>query len=119
MEAEQESFRQPALLLLILLLQSAIISAIGWSGERQTIAPMDTSSYRYFVRVDGNCEENRNKAESVFGKAEFTVLDDLDEFAFVTEKMTEAAFKEKAAELDQACRASGKKGILQMIRAEL
>lgn len=91
--------------------------AIGWSGERQTIAPMDTSSYRYFVRVDGNCEENRNKAESVFGKAEFTVLDDLDEFAFVTEKMTEAAFKEKAAELDQACGASGKKGILQMIRA--
>ena len=67
--------------------------AIGWSEERQTIAPMDTSSYRYFVRVDGNCEENRSRVETVFGKAELTVLDGLDEFAFVTEKMTEAAFK--------------------------
>ena len=93
--------------------------AIGWSEERQTIAPMDTSSYRYFVRVDGNCEENRSRAEAVFGKAEITVLDGLDEFAFVTEKMTEAAFKEKAVEFDSACQAFGKKGILQMIRAEL
>jgi len=93
--------------------------AIGWSEERQTIAPMDTSSYRYFVRVDGNCEENRSRAEAVFGKTELTVLDGLDEFAFVTEKMTEAAFKEKAAEFDSACQAFGKKGILQMIRAEL
>lgn len=93
--------------------------AIGWSEERQTIAPMDTSSYRYFVRVDGNCEENRSRAEAVFGKTEITVLDGLDEFAFVTEKMTEAAFKEKAAEFDSACQAFGKKGILQMIRAEL
>ena len=93
--------------------------AIGWSEERQTIAPMDTSSYRYFVRVDGNCEENRSRVEAVFGKAELTVLDGLDEFAFVTEKMTEAAFKEKAVEFDSACQAFGKKGILQMIRAEL
>ena len=93
--------------------------AIGWSEERQTIAPMDTSSYRYFVRVDGNCEENRSRVETVFGKAELTVLDGLDEFAFVTEKMTEAAFKEKAVEFDSACQAFGKKGILQMIRAEL
>ena len=38
--------------------------AIGWSEERQTIAPMDTSSYRYFVRVDGNCEENRSRGRS-------------------------------------------------------
>lgn len=93
--------------------------AIGWSEERQTIAPMDTSSHRYFVRVDGNCEENRSRAEAAFGKAEITVLDGLDEFAFVTEKMTEASFKEKAVEFDSACQAFGKKGILQMIRAEL
>ena len=59
-------------------------------------------------------------AQSEAGRAIVDVYKrQLDEFAFVTEKMTEAAFKEKAVEFDSACQAFGKKGILQMIRAEL
>lgn len=92
---------------------------MGWSDERLAIADMDTSSYRYFVRIAGSASALQTEAERVFGDVEVMELDGMDEFAVLTRKMTEADFKEKAIALDIACQADGKAGILQMIRAEL
>lgn len=92
---------------------------MGWSDERLAIADMDTSSYRYFVRIAGSTSALQTEAERVFGDVEVMELDGMDEFAVLTRKMTEADFKEKAIALDIACQADGKAGILQMIRAEL
>lgn len=92
---------------------------IGWTKERQEIAPMETSCHQYFVRIAGNTEENRAKAGEIFENAEMIVLEDMDEFAFVTEVMAESVFSEKAERLNEECQTAGGKGILQRIRAEL
>lgn len=92
---------------------------LGWNDERLEIADMDTSAYRYFVRVAGDVSDLQAKVQEVFGDAEVITLDGLDEIAVLTQKMKEADFKEKASALEMSCRAEDGDGILQMIRAEL
>lgn len=92
---------------------------LGWNDERLEIADMDTSAYRYFVRVAGDVSDLQAKVQEVFGDAEVITLEGLDEIAVLTQKMKEADFKEKASALEMSCRAEDGDGILQMIRAEL
>ncbi len=93
--------------------------ALGWSDERLTIANMDTTSHRYFVRISGSADEKAEAVEAALGACEKIQMDGLDEFAVLTARMTEAEFKERAIKLDSAWQAAGEAGILQMIRAEL
>lgn len=92
---------------------------LGWNDERLEIADMDTSAYRYFVRVAGDVSDLQAKIQEVFGDAEVITLEGLDEIAVLTQKMKEADFKEKASALEMSCRAEDGDGIRQMIRAEL
>lgn len=92
---------------------------LGWNDERLEIADMDTSAYRYFVRVAGDVSDLQAKVQEVFGDVEVITLEGLDEIAVLTQKMKEADFKEKASALEMSCRAEDGDGILQMIRAEL
>lgn len=92
---------------------------LGWNDERLQIADMDTSAYRYFVRVAGAVSDLQAKVQEVFGDVNVITLEGLDEFAVLTQKMTEADFKEKAIALEMSCRAEDGDGIRQMIRAEL
>lgn len=92
---------------------------LGWNDERLQIADMDTSAYRYFVRVAGAVSDLQAKVQEVFGDVNVITLEGLDEFAVLTQKMTEADFKEKAIVLEMSCRAEDGDGIRQMIRAEL
>lgn len=92
---------------------------LGWNDERLEIADMDTSAYRYFVRVAGDVSDLQAKVQEVFGDAEVITLEGLDEIAVLTQKMKEADFKEKASALEMSCRAEDGDGIRQMIRAEL
>lgn len=92
---------------------------LGWNDERLHIADMDTSAYRYFVRVAGAVSDLQAKVQEVFGDVNVITLEGLDEFAVLTQKMTEADFKEKAIVLEMSCRAEDGDGIRQMIRAEL
>ncbi|MDO4267258.1 MAG: homoserine dehydrogenase [Eubacteriales bacterium] len=87
---------------------------MGWNDERLSIADMSTSSHRFFVRIAGTPEREKALAQKVFGPSETVVLDGMDEFALLTERMTEKAFEEKAEAFESA---GGH--ILQRIRAEL
>lgn len=84
---------------------------MGWSDERLTIAAMDTSCHRYFVRVAGKGQKEKEQAVQAFGKAEVIELEGLDEFAVLTGVMEETAFRKAAESLDAE--------ILQTIRAEI
>lgn len=92
---------------------------LGWREKRLEIADVNSSCHRYFVRLAGNPEEKKAAVEAVFGPVKTVCLEGRQEFALLTEEMSEADFKEKAAALDSACQAAGEAGILQMIRAEL
>lgn len=92
---------------------------LGWNEKRLEIADMDTSEFCYFVRIAGNDAEKQVQAAQAFGPLKVITLDGLDEFAVLTEKMSEAEFKKKATELDTVWMAAGGDGIRQMIRAEL
>lgn len=93
--------------------------ALGWSGDRLSIGAMDTMEFRYFVRAAGSCAEGKGLVDSHFGPAEYVCLENAAEFAFLTGKMKEGDFKEKAVAFETAWKDSHPEGILQMIRAEL
>ncbi|WP_312447241.1 homoserine dehydrogenase [Lacrimispora sp.] len=83
---------------------------MGWNKESLTISAMNSFSFRYFVRIKGIAEKRVNEVEAVFGKVEVVELDHMDEFAVLTETMTEEEYGLKAKKLP---------GIRQCIRAEL
>ena len=93
--------------------------SLGWNDKRLEIADMDTSSFRYFVRIAGSAQEKQARVEQAYGAIDVMVLDGMDEFAVLTNEMTEADFKKKTAALDGEFTAAGGEGIRQMIRAEL
>ncbi len=73
---------------------------MGWRKEKIRLIPFDNTKNRFFVRVSGNPAEKAAAVEELFGKHEFVILDDVKgEFAFFTNKMTEAAFRDKAERL--------------------
>lgn len=76
-----------------------------WAEEKAELADVGKVENRFFVRTSSSLKE----AEEVFGKLEIYdgVID--GEFGFITEKMSEAAYREKAAKLG---------GIISMIRIE-
>lgn len=92
---------------------------LGWTDESLAIADMGTSVHQYFVRVAGKADEKKDAALKAFGAVSVIELEGMDEFAFLTEKLAESDFCEKAKAFDASCVAAGEKGILQMIRAEL
>lgn len=92
---------------------------LGWNSERLSVADMGSFSSRYFVRIAGDVSQRADQVEALFGAGEVVVLDGADEFAFITPRMREADFKEKAIALDIPWQKEGKQGILQIIRAEL
>jgi len=83
---------------------------MGWDGNRLNISSMDSVSFRYFVRIKGIAAKRLAEAEAAFGKVEVTELDHMDEFAVMTEVMTEEEYRLRAKKLS---------GIRQRIRAEI
>ena len=83
---------------------------MGWDGNRLNISAMDSVSFRYFVRIKGIAAKRLAEAEAAFGKVEVTELDHMDEFAVMTEVMTEEEYHLRAKKLS---------GIRQRIRAEI
>lgn len=84
--------------------------AMGWDEKTLSIAPVEELSFRYFVRIKGNASERRAEIEAAFGEAELIELEHMDEFAVLTQTMTEEEYGKKAEKLT---------GIRQRIRAEL
>lgn len=73
---------------------------MNWSSQSLELMSVDAVENRFFVRVKGSLTGDISEVEAVFGKVETVSLPDApDEFAFVTQKMSEASFKEKAEKL--------------------
>jgi homoserine dehydrogenase len=83
--------------------------ALGWSSDCQTIAPMEASAHRYFVRVAGKAAEKLAAVQEAFGEVKVVELEGMDEFAVLTGKLTEADYRAASKALD----------IVGMIRAEI
>lgn len=79
-----------------------------WSSKKLEIDDIKTDENRYFVRISGNADERFKEINEIFGNAEIiTLVDEPDEFAVLTEVMSEETYEEKAA---------GINGIKQRIR---
>lgn len=87
---------------------------MGWSSEKQEIAPMNSSEHRYFVRIAGTSEERKAAVKEAFGEAEVLQLEGMHEFAVLTRVMAEEAFKKAVEKLDESVEESF---IKQTIRA--
>ena len=73
----------------------------GWTSEKLELIPVGNVESRFFVRMKGSCAEKLAKAEEVFGAVDAKELADVEgEFGFITEKMTETKYHEKAEKLD-------------------
>ena len=73
----------------------------GWTSEKLELIPVGNVESRFFVRMKGSCAEKLAKAEEVFGAVDAKELADVEgEFGFITEKMTETEYHEKAEKLD-------------------
>lgn len=78
-----------------------------WSSKKLDLADTGSLKNQFFVRVK---ESDREKAEKLFGFREIAKLGDKpEEFAFVTDEISEKEFAEKAAQMD----------VIAFIRAEL
>lgn len=91
---------------------------LGWTCERLAIAPMETSSHRYFVRISGRQEASKEAVVKHLGPVQVITLEGLNEYAVVTEVMGEAAFCQAVGALNDEL-SKGYQEVLQTIRAEL
>lgn len=81
-----------------------------WSSAKLEIADIGTSRKRFFVRAKGSLPERRAEMEAAFGAIEAVSLENIpDEFAFLTDVMSEKEYEEKAGAAD---------GILNRIRVD-
>lgn len=73
----------------------------GWNSEKLELIPVGNVESRFFVRMKGSCAEKLAKAEEIFGVVDGKELADVEgEFGFITGKMTETEYHEKAEKLD-------------------
>lgn len=73
----------------------------GWSNEKLELMDIKNVESRFFVRMGGSYTENLAKVEEVFGPVDAKVLAEVSgEFGFITGKMTEAEYQEKAAKFE-------------------
>lgn len=74
----------------------------GWSSEKLELMDIKNVESRFFVRMGGSYTENLAKVEEVFGPVDAKVLAEVSgEFGFITGKMTEAEYQEKAAKFEE------------------
>ena len=80
-----------------------------WKSEKLELVPIDHVSRRFFVRMSGNVETGKAKAEIIFGNnVEVVTVPGLEnEFGFMTGYMTEGEYRDKALKTEE---------ILHMIR---
>lgn len=69
---------------------------VQWAGEALSLVPFQESRSRFFVRMAGAKSEIEDKVRDAFGEVETVDAGFSDEYAFVTEEMTEAAYEEAA-----------------------
>lgn len=75
-----------------------------WDEERLTLTSIDSAKRKFFVRVKGNKAELLSQVTAAFGSVEtIETAACPDEFAIVTEVMSEKEYKEKAKKIAGIC----------------
>lgn len=73
----------------------------GWSSKKLELMDIRNVESRFFVRMGGSFTENLSRVEEVFGSVDAKVLAEVGgEFGFITGKMTEEEYAQKAAKFD-------------------
>ena len=81
-----------------------------WSSKKMTLADIEGSKKRFYVRMEGSLSGRKKEVESVFGAIAATEIESIpNEFAFITEVTSEKEYKEKAKTIS---------GILNRIRVD-
>ncbi len=70
-----------------------------WDSEKLNLMPLNEVASKFFVRVHGNRAETEQKVVNAFGKVTPVDAGYEDEFAFVTEEITEGAYEKAANEV--------------------
>lgn len=84
---------------------------IDWSGDNLELTDIKNSEKKFFVRMSGDADSQKAAIEKAFGCVNIITLDEVEnEFAFVTDTITEAKYEEAA---------SGFNNIITRIRIEL
>ena len=72
-----------------------------WTAEKVELQDKSSICRRFLVRVKGNQEEHGKQIQDRFGEVSFVKPEGIsDEFGFVTTKMSEAEYEEKAKAFD-------------------
>ena len=74
-----------------------------WDAEKLELIDKAEMQKQFFVRIKGNAEALENELAEIFGKIQIVNADLADEFGFMTEVMSEAAYEACAAKFPQIC----------------
>ncbi|MCH5267616.1 MAG: homoserine dehydrogenase [Lachnospiraceae bacterium] len=69
---------------------------IQWSEEPLSLVPFSENKNMFFVRVSGSKADNEAKVKEFFGAVDAVDVGFNDEYAFITEKMTEGDYQKAA-----------------------
>ncbi len=70
-----------------------------WAPEKLSLVEVDEAVNMFFVRVSGSKAENEEKVKAAFGEVEAVDAGFADEYAFITDEITEGAYKKAAEQL--------------------
>lgn len=75
---------------------------MSWSSKVLDLVDIKDVEHCFFVRMKGDVSQDKEKAEAVFGPVHSISVPEIKgEFGFVTEKMSEKVFDEKAQKLPE------------------
>ncbi len=70
-----------------------------WAPEKLSLVEVDDAINMFFVRVSGSKADNEEKVKAAFGQVETVDAGFADEYAFITDEITEGAYKKAAEQL--------------------
>lgn len=70
-----------------------------WSKEKLELADIQDAKQKFFVRISGSKADNEEKVNELFGTVTTVDAGFADEYAFITEEVTEKDFADKAKSL--------------------
>lgn len=74
---------------------------IDWSVDKLELTDIKDSEKKFFVRMSGDADAQKEAVEKAFGNVEIIRLDEVSgEFAFITDTMTEGKYEEAAKAFD-------------------
>lgn len=71
-----------------------------WSSKKLELASIDEARNRFFVRISGDKIVLAKDLQHVFGSVQEVTADIPNEYAFITDEITEKEFKDKTAKLN-------------------